>query len=202
MATIPYMHAIDFNMWMTLLAMTRENVAKSEVTKYITVPKENVLPQFPRDLTKFKKPSIIIQKVATEQSNIGFGHGYLGQTFDEEHDAMVDVYSRQYEMEFQYDVFADTNRQESLITSLVSEEFINFQREIPLLDFTGNENDPTEMGVAKVHGDINIIPMGSNENNDYRTAIRFYLNVIQTIIPQQKFVDLAKWIKVTQYVRL
>lgn len=202
MAKIPYMHAIDFNVLMTLLAMTRENVAKLEVTKYVTVPKENVLPQFPRDLTKFKKPSIIIQKVATEQSNLCFGHGYLGQMFDEEQDALVDVYSRQYEMELQYDIFADTNRQESLLTSLVSEGFIDFNREIPLLDFTGDENNPTEMGAAKVHGDINIIPMGSNENNDYRTAIRFYLNIIQTVIPVEEFVDLAKWIKVTQHVKL
>lgn len=199
---IPYMHAIDFNMWMTLLAMTRDNVVKPEVTKYVAVPKENVLPQFPRDLTQFAKPSIIIQKVATEQSNLCFGHGYLGQMFDEEQDALVDVYSRQHEMEFQYDIFADSNWQESILTGLVSEKFINFEREIPLLDFTADENNPTEMGVAKVHGDINIMPMGSNENKDYRTAIRFYLNVIQTVIPAERFVDLAKWIKVTQHVRL
>ena len=64
------MRAIDFNLWMTLIAMTKGRLIDEEVKQFLTIPPKNVLPEYPRDLTKFVKPSIIIQKVADDIVNL------------------------------------------------------------------------------------------------------------------------------------
>lgn len=83
---------------------------------------------------------------------------------------------------------------------LVDDMFTN--RDITIMDYVGNIKSPVEMGVAKLRNDMDVIPMNGNENHDYRTAIRFYMNVIQTIVPKQEFVDLSKWIKIHQKVTI
>lgn len=193
------MHAIDFNMWMSILSLTCHKVVEA---KYVKVMPDNVLPEFPRDLTKFQKPSIIVQKIYTDLSDLCFGRGFVGQTWDPSELAYVDVSSKQYDMEFQVDVFGDSNTQCSLMTSFVLEEIL-FDRHFMLYDYTGdNINNPTVMGSANVYGDIDVTPLSSNENKDYRTAIRFSLNIIRTVVPQQELIDLAKWIKVTHAIVL
>lgn len=195
------MRAIDFNLWMTLIAMTKGRVDDNGIKQYVVVPQKNILPEYPRDLSKFAKPSIIIQKVADDISDTCFDRGFIGQVFDGDIGAMVDVYSKSHDLQFQFDVFADSNTQCSLITSmLVDDMFTN--RDITIMDYVGNIKSPVEMGVAKLRNDMDVIPMNGNENHDYRTAIRFYMNVIQTIIPKQEFVDLSKWIKIYQKVTI
>ena len=103
---ISTMKAIDFNTWMTLIAMSRN--CKIANDAYIDVPDSNVLPEFPRDLSRFAKPSIIVQKVGNDVTRTCFGNGFIGQTWDDVNSAYVDVFSRKHDMTFQFDAYGDT----------------------------------------------------------------------------------------------
>lgn len=196
------MRAIEFNTWMTLLSMTSKIACSSIDNEYIVVPNGNILPEYPRDLTGFKKPSIIIQKVASDVSATCFNHGFIGQVFDNTQNARVDINSRKHEMEFQYDVFGDTNTQNSMLESLIVDKILDSGKDITIYDFVGNVKHPTPMGVATLTDNLDIVPLDSTKEYNYRTAIRFYLRVIQTIVPKQEFVDLSKWIKISQIVTI
>ena len=203
---IPKMHAVDFNTWMTLIAMIRSAILTDTVKSIITVPSDNILPEYPRDLTKFNKPSIIIQRVASDVSDTCMGKGFIGQTYDDTQGAYIDIFSRHHEMEFQYDTFGDTNTQNALLEAIIVDNIMSIDtdgsRNMKIYDFVSDPNNPTEMGIAKIKQDIDVIPMNPNNSYDYRTAIRVYLDVIQTIIPAQEFVDLSKWIKISQTVTI
>lgn len=203
---IQKMRAINFNTWMTLIAMTRSAVLTDTVRSIITIPSDNILPEYPRDLTKFKKPSIIIQRVASDISDTCMGRGFIGQIYDDTQKAYVDVYSKHHEMEFQYDTFGDTNTQNSLLEAIVIDNIMAIDgdgsRDMKIYDFVSNPKNPTEMGVAKIKQSISVVPMSPDSSYDYRTAIRIYLDVLQTIVPAQEFVDLSKWIKISQTVTI
>lgn len=189
------MRAVDFNLWMTLIAMTKGRLVDEEVKQFLTIPPKNVLPEYPRDLTKFVKPSIIIQKVADDIVN----NGFIGQAYDSESNTYYDVNAKTHDMQYQFDVFADTNTQCSLMTSLVCDDIFT-STNIEILDFVSDMDNPQPMGYAKLHNEFDVIPMNPTENYDYRTAVRFYLTVVQTVVPKQEFVDLSKWIKISQRV--
>lgn len=194
------MKAVDFNLWMTIIAMTKNRLNSDDVKQYIVVPQGNVLPEYPRDLAKFAKPSIIIQKVADDIASSAFG-GFIGQALDEESGAYIDVFGKTHELQYQFDVFGDTNTQCSLMTSFVIDDMFTGV-DIPIMDYVTSLVSPPQMGVARLHNDMDVIPMDSNNNSDYRTAIRFYMTVVQTIVPKQEFVDLSKWIKIAQIVTI
>lgn len=195
------MRAVDFNLWMTIIAIAKDRVDNDDVKQYIVIPQGNILPEYPRDLSKFAKPSIIIQKVADDVSSSGFDNGFLGQAFDEDNDAYIDVFGKTHELQYQFDVFGDTNTQCSLMTSLVTDDILTGTN-ISILDYLTDMQNPQSIGYAKLHNEYDIIPMNSDENHNYRTAIRFYMTVIQTVVPQQEFVDLSKWIKISQKVKI
>jgi hypothetical protein len=197
---IATMRAIEFNTWMSFIAMTKGVACVAN--DYIVVPNGNILPEYPRDLTTFKKPSIIIQKVASDVSATCFNNGFIGQVFDDTQNAYVDVYSRKHEMEFQYDLFGDTNTQNGMLESLVVDKILNGGESITIYDFVSNPNTPTPMGIARLKNNLDIIPLDATKDYNYRTAIRFYSEVIQTVIPQQEFVDLSKWMKISQTVTI
>lgn len=195
------MRAIDFNLWMTIIALTKSRVNDSAIRQYITVPDKNILPEYPRDLSKFAKPSIIIQKVADDISDTCFDRGFIGQAYDEVENAMFDVHSKMHKLQYQFDVFADSNAQCSLITSMIVDDMFT-DRNIQIMDYVGNIRTPIPMGVAKLFNEMDVIPMDASENYDYRTAIRFYMGVVQTIVPKQEYVDMSKWIKIYQKVTI
>jgi len=199
---IESMKSIEFNTWTTLIAMTRGIVCQEPFNKYVNVASSNILPGYPRDLAKFKKPSIIIQKVASDISNTCFDNGYIGQAFDADINTYYDINSRYHEIIFQYDIFADTNMQNSLIESAIIDEILNKNKNIIIYDYITDIDNPQQIGISKLINDVDIIQMGSNENYDYRTAIRFYLGIIQTIVLQQEFVDISKWIKINKIVNI
>ena len=85
------------------------------------------------------------------------------------------------------------------MTSLVCDDIFT-STNIEILDFVSDMDNPQPMGYAKLHNEFDVIPMNPTENYDYRTAVRFYMTVIQTVVPKQEFVDLSKWIKISQRV--
>lgn len=195
---IKTMKFIDFNTWMTIIAMTRNTV--DILNQYVKIGQDDVLPEFPRDLAKFRKPSIIIQKVATDISDVGFG-GYLGQHYDQQENQYTDVSGKYHDLTFQYDLFANNNNEIAMLESAIVDEVL-CNSEITIYDHVTNLKNPDVVGIAKLSSDIDITPLDAASNYDYRTAIRFYLNVIQTIVPKQDTINLTKWLKINQSVKI
>lgn len=191
------MKYVDFNLWMTIIAMTKHVFDDGVIKQLITVKEENILPEYPRDLTKFKKPSIIVMRVDDTITRANF----LGQAYDDEQNLYYDVSGKFHDAEYQIDVFADNNTQMSLVTSIICDNLFE-KTSFDILDFVKDLKHPRPMGIAKVLDEMDVMPLGANRNNDYRMAIRFYLSVVQHIVPEQDIVDLAKWIKITQHVRI
>ena len=212
------MMAIEYNMWMSIIKMIGDAI-KSSTTTYagfnngMNIP---VLPAYPRNLTDFTKPSIIIQKVGTDNMPLCFG-GYLGQYYDIDSNADLDVFGINYESTYQIDVCGDSNMHRSLITALLIDEVFNHIRfadngQIGIYNYALSLTDPPLMGYAKLDQTIDVQNLdrkyrSDNEyklyNYDYTTAIRFDISMLQVIVPDnQKLVDLTKPIKVTQRVIL
>lgn len=212
------MIAIEYNMWMSIIKLIGDAIRSSNVNydglnTDIDIP---VLPAYPRNLTTFKKPSIIIQKVVTDNEPICFG-GYIGKYYDESIDAELDVFGVNYESTYQIDVCGDSNTQRSLITAIITDEIFNKIRfvdngQVKIYDFASSINNPQLMGYAKLDQIIDVQNLdrkyrSDNEyklyNYDYTTAIRFDISMLQVIIPDnQKLVDLTKWIKIRQQIKL
>lgn len=197
MAMLETMKAIDFNLWMTLIARVRDIFDDPVVTQLVNVPEDQILPEYPRDLTDYQKPTIIVMRAGDSVTNLNF----LGQAYDEEQNLLYDVNGKLHDAEFQIDVFADTNWQMGLLTSALMENLFP-SNQFVIYNWVRDLNNPPVQGTAKVLPSMESIPLGSNRNNDYRMAIRFAMVAIQTIVPEPDIVDLAKWIKVTQHVRI
>ena len=210
------MVAIEYNMWMSIMALI-DNIIKSSTVVYDGINNGNipVLPAYPRNLTGFTKPSIIVQKVSTDNAPICFG-GFIGQYHDDETNTDIDTFGVNYESTYQIDVCADSNTQRSLITALITDELFNRIRfesngQILIYDYAISLKDPQFMGFAKIDNEIDVRNLDKkyrpdNEyklyNYDYATAIRFDISMIQVVVPEQKLIDLTKPIKITQRVKL
>lgn len=215
------MIAIEYNMWMSIMALIDKTI-KTSRTKYAGINNSDitVAPAYPRNLTEFKKPSIIVQKVGTDNEPPCFG-GYLGQYYDREANKEIDVFGINYESLYQLDVCSDSNTQRSLITALITDEMFNRIRfrddkddtdngMIEIYDYTTDFRNPSLMGYARIDSEIDVRNLDKkyrpdNEyklyNYDYATAIRFSVSMIQVVVPEQKLIDLGKTIKITQRVK-
>lgn len=191
------MKYVDFNLWMTIIAMTKRAINDDVIKQLVRVKEENVLPEYPRDLTHFEKPSIIVMRVGDDVTRANF----LGQAYDSDQNLLYDVSGKFHDIEYQMDIFADTNTQMSLLASVVLDEVFQTTT-FDILDFVADIKNPKPIGVAKLMNEMDTVPLGTNRNNDYRMAVRMYLSVVQHIVPEQDIVDLAKWIKITQHVRI
>lgn len=194
---IKSMKYVDFNLWMTIIAMAKNVFNDDMIKQLVRVDDENILPEYPRDLTNFRKPSIIVVRVDDTVTRANF----LGQAYDNDNDVYYDVNGKFHDAEYQMDIFADTNTQMSLITSIICDNMFD-KNEFDILDFVDNMKDPKPIGTVKLMNEMDVVPLGTNRNNDYRMAIRFYMSIVQHIVPKQEYVDLAKWIKITQHVRI
>lgn len=212
------MMAIEYNMWMSIIKMIEDTIGSSTVmydgfNNGMGIP---VLPAYPRNLTEFTKPSIIVQKVGTDNTSLCFG-GYLGQYHDVESNTDLDVFGVNYESTYQIDVCGDSNTHRSLITALLVDEVFNRIRfidngQVGIYNYALSISDPPLMGYAKLDQTIDVQNLdrkyrSDNEyklyNYDYTTAIRFDISMLQVVVPDnQKLVDLTKPIKVTQRVIL
>lgn len=211
------MMAIEYNMWMSIIKLV-ENVINSSTAIYdgFNIGDIPVLPAYPRNLTAFTKPSIIIQKVGTDNAPVCFG-GFLGQYHDSNNDADLDVFGINYESIYQIDVCGDSNVQRSLITAILTDELFNNIRFnnrglVDIHNYALSLSDPQLMGSARLGTEVDVQNLDAkyrsdNEyklyNYDYTTAIRFNISMLQVIVPEnQKLVDLTKPIRINQKVRI
>lgn len=211
------MMAIEYNMWMSIIKLIGDTIKSSSVmydgfNNGADIP---VLPAYPRNLTNFTKPSIIVQKVSTDSAPICFG-GFIGQYYDDKTNETKDVFGVNYESTYQIDVCGDSNTQRSLITAIITDELLNNIRfncgdQMKVYNYAQSLTNPQFMGYAKLDQSIDVQNLdkkyrSDNEyklyNYDYTTAIRFDISMLQVIVPEQELVDLTKWIKVRQRVKL
>lgn len=202
------MHAIEYNTLMTLLKLLTDRMPPL-LKEYNVGSKINIEPAYPRDLTDMFKPSIIVRRVDTDRYKLGMGN-VLGQLF--ENGVYSDMFGIGHDIMVQFDVVANSNTQNMVLTSILSEDIfsditINESGTIQLYDFTKDIENPSEMGVITICGIPNTtyIPDSlsrPNLNNDYISATRLTFTIIQEIKPNQDYVDLGKWIKIHQTVNL
>jgi hypothetical protein len=123
---------------------------------------------------------------------------------------MIDVKAMGHNSTMQFDVVGDSNVQSSLLASVISEEIFNtilmddvMMGKFTLYDFTTDVNNPRAMGIVRISDTPDIDNLSNpGRNNDYVSIIRIKFDVIQTIVPKQEFIDLSKWMKITQTIRL
>lgn len=194
------MTAVEYNGWMSILDFITEQTQLLANTYGIKNETIHVIPSYPRDLTKFKKPAIIVQKIQTIPRNIGFG-SVLGMYTDDEGNP-YDVKGRLHHLMYQINIDARNNNQCSLMTSMVAEGMFlrasdaDDPTTILFKDFLGDKENPEIQGEISLYGEMNIIPLSSNNNNDYMQMIRVDLGVIQHVInTEQEIIDLSriKW---------
>lgn len=205
---IKNMIAIEYNLFMTILKLFNDrlpSVAFEYGIRSIDIP---ILPAYPAHLTDVKKPSIIMRKVNTDQSKIGFGN-VLGQYYDEELEGYTDVFGKRHDTMIQFDVVTSTNTDRSLLESVIADGIFNSisyteNGMFKLYDFTKDVDNPEEIGIVKLLGDPSIQDIfdGEASNNCYSGAIRHQFSIIQTTIPKQEYVDLSKWFKLRYKIKL
>ena len=201
------MHAIEYNTMMTLLKLLTDRLPG--ILKEYNLGEVEIKPAYPRDLSNMFKPSIIVRRVETTQCKIGMGN-VLGMLFED--NTYSDMSGIKHGIMVQFDVVTNSNTQNMLLASILTEDIfndiiINESGRFQLYDFTKDINNPTEMGVVTIYDEpsITYIPDGitrPNLNNDYISASRLTFAIIQEIKPKQEYVDLGKWIKITQTIRV
>ena len=201
------MHAIEYNTLMTLLKLLTDRLPPI-LKEYNLSDDIHIDPSYPRDLTNMCKPSIIVRRVDTDRYKLGMGN-VLGQLFED--NAYSDMSGIMHDIMIQFDVVANSNTQDTLLTSILCEDIfedilINESGKIQLYDFTRDVNNPNEMGVMSVIGVPNTayIPDGlsrPNLNNDYISATRLTFTIIQEIKPNQSYVNYDRWIKFNQTIK-
>ena len=199
--------AIEYNTWSSLIKYITEQVV--EVKKYYNYGNKeiNVYPSYPRDLTKYTKPSIIVQRVGDDRTNYGF----IGQYYNVSTAAYQDCGAVEYNIEFQIDVEGDSNIQCELLSGMITDIIAMCKYEnngtFDLYDFIEDPNNPTLVGTCKFAGDESVVTVeyvdrvrGNPLNSDYVRAHRFNIVVMQALIKEDEdMVDLAR-IKFNQHV--
>lgn len=204
---IKNMKAIEYNLFMTMLKLFSDELPPVSHEYGISNIEIPVLPAYPTHLTDAKKPSIIVRKVGNDQSKIGFGNT-LGQMYDTELRGYVDIFGKRHDIIMQFDILTGNNTDRLLFESIIAEGILNRISynggTIRLYDFTKDKDNPEEIGIVKLIGDPSISDVldADSSNVCYVSAIRHKFTIIQTVIPEQKYVDLSKWIKQTYKIKL
>ena len=205
---IKNMRAVEYNILKTMVKLLRDRLPAIAIEYNVKYTDINVVPSYPANLTDLKKPSIIVRKVDTSQSKIGFGN-VLGQYFDDDMKRYTDVVGKRHDIMIQFDVVTSNNTDRSLLESMISDDILNRisydeSGRFALYDFTSGDDNPIEIGSVHLIGDPsvrNIVDVDST-NDNYIGVIRHNFALIQTIIPRRDYVDLSKWIKQTYTIKL
>lgn len=199
--------AVEYNAWMSLISFVTSRLTSIASTYGLSGVTINVLSSYPKDLTKFSKPSIIIQKIHTDVHPIGFG-SVLGEYFDVDTNTVHDVSGQTHVTTFQVNVIGDTNTISQLITSAMVEDVLcrSSHREnevkMELYNYITDPSTPDEVGVMDIVDKLDVMYMESNENKDYYSAIRVEVGVIQHRVIVSDVVDLSKELKFVQTIKL
>jgi hypothetical protein len=137
---------------------------------------------------------------------VGMGN-VIGQYYDSELNQYSDVVGKRHDMLVQFDIVTGNNSDRSLFESMISDDIFNKiayeeNGRFALYDFT--VNSPSKIGQVQLIGDpfIDNICDKDSSNINYIGIVRHNFTLIQTVIPNQEYVDLSKWIKQTYKIKL
>ncbi len=201
------MIGIEYNVWMSLIAFIKSKMQDMASDYGLSGVNITISSAYPKDLTKFNKPSIIIQKINSDKFPVGFG-SVLGNYYSESDNADYDVSGEIYNINFQISVIDSTNTRCLLITSALEDGVLSraYHRikkiKIPLSNYITDVNNPTEIGTMDIVDYVDAMQLASNENEDYISAVRVELGVIRHIIDMEDMIDLSKPIHITQDIKL
>jgi hypothetical protein len=202
--SIPRMRAVEYNAWMSLLSYIPSAFTQDIAADYgLSNIDISVIPSYPKDITKFSKPSIIVQRIHTIPHAVGFGN-VLGVHEDE--DGIHDVKGTIFDMLYQINIEANSNTQCGRITSVMLEKILNKITDtdeplhIVLNDHIGDT--VTAIGRMDMIGDIQVVPVSSNDNKDYMDTIRVEFITVQSRLVDTEMIDLSKPIQWNQTIKL
>lgn len=202
--SVPSMKSIEYNAWMSLMEYIGGRIPEVGAEYGLSGVTIDVIPAYPRDLTKLNKPSIIVQRIHTSQEDVGIG-GTLGTYSDGTGE--YDVYGKVHNIIYQINVDSDSNTELSKLTSMLCEGILGrtmvgiYDEVISIMNYTVSLDNPPVIGRMDIIGDIDITPLSSNVNNDYIDMIRVEMETVQSIVDMsQGMIDLSKDIKWTQHI--
>lgn len=211
MPQIKKIRAVEYNFLMSMLKLLTDRVPDI-MKEYGYYQNINILPAYPRDLTKLSMPSIIVRKVEGNESKVAIDN-FIGQIYDKKENKLSDVKAVRHDITCQFDILASGNANTNIIASIIEEGLfneilVNESGYIPFYDFIGkNRDNPVNTGTLCMIGlpkEVNLsslrISVQEPTINEHALLLRQRLALIQTIIPNQDYVDLSLWIK--QHIKL
>lgn len=198
--------AVEYNVLLSLIKFTEDTLSESLKLYGFNGINIDILPEYPRDLTKFTKPSIIVQKIFTSNDKMAMGN-VIGAYYDSDSNTDYDAYAKLSSHEVQWTVVADDDSTRLRIADAIVETMFDAHTEFPFYNFIGTDGsliDPTipVSGMKiKEEPDVNILDV--NDNKDYDSSVRATLDLVKAIVPTDvTLIDLSKGIKFTQTIRL
>lgn len=199
--------SIEYNSLMSIMKLLADRLP--DLMRDYGVDKRlvlDIIPAYPRDLTRLNMPSVIVRRVENVQSKVALD-GFIGQLYDSGDNSLNDIKAVKHNLTIQFDVLAATNTQSAGIVGMISEGIFDTimlweSGYVPFFDFTTDRNNPVECGTLCMIG----APRGVNLSswrisvqeptiNEHAMLLRQEFSIIQTIVPKTEYVDLSLWLK-------
>lgn len=141
---------LEYNMFMTIFSNFKD-IINSVAKDYGLNWEIDVIPEFPKDLTKIHFPSVCIREVSVNKSALVTGNPI--EIEDDENGVILDSVTRKQKMLIQYDAVANTNGQRLQLKSLVDETIARMST-MTLINFNNkvHKNLPTVFNET-IHSD-------------------------------------------------
>lgn len=141
---------LEYNMFMTIFSNFKD-IINSVAKDYGLNWEIDVIPEFPKDLTKIHFPSVCIREVSVNKSALVTGNPI--EIEDDENGVILDSVTRKQKMLIQYDAVANTNGQRLQLKSLVDETIARMST-MTLINFNNkvHKNLPTVFSET-IHSD-------------------------------------------------
>lgn len=183
--------AMGLNFFMTLVSKVQELVPI--VAEKMNYQKDiNVITEYPKDLTKFKAPAIVIRSINDDDDKITT-EGKISVIYDaQETPVELDTYSCKVNYYVQFDCVAGTKLDRLMLKSILQQCFVRMQK-FPLLDFSSDFRNgvPCKMDEEiRKRGEFTCWN-NTHDELQYIAIYRqnFYCKMI--IVPYDEFVDLS-----------
>lgn len=184
---------MEYNMFMTIFYTFKEII--NELAEDYGLDWDiNIIPEFPKDLTKVKYPSVCIREAGIDKTAL-----YLGTPIvieDNSVGAILDSMNRKHTMNVQFDAVSKTNTERLKLKSLIDETLARMGS-FGLLNFSGAKNKsymlPTAFG-EKIKSDGDIFSTNITVDTlQYVGVTRLRFSCVEIIIPRDNndIVDLS-----------
>lgn len=196
---------IEYNLLNSLIEFISNQIKERVKDVNVTIGDVKILPSYP-DLTKFHEPSIILQKIDSENHSIAMGN-MLGQYSDEHGD--IDVHGKVFEVLYQIDIISKNRSIMYILLDMVS-NILNCNTlpkdadnylPIELREYLVGSSKEL-IGHINVTDDLYCYHSDVGINKVHRAMIRTEFTTMNLIIPEYDMIDLSKPVKVSQTIKI